>query len=150
MKTFKYLCMFFAALTLSLTTTSCGGDDDDLEDIEQKVEEGVLKTTVTLKESKDQIVLTAKTGSVCTQTYTAKFKDDKCTSCTFTAEFANKKLADAFEQEMKGEMEVKRNGNSFSGDLTEEYEGLSYSDMKNIFMMIKRGMESDAASAASR
>lgn len=143
MKTIKFFGMLFAAFALSFTATSCG--DDDIEDLEHKVENGELKTTVTLKETADQLVLTAKTEKVSTQTYTANFRERVCVSCTFAAEFANKQLADEFEKEMKGEMDLKRDGNKFTADMSKDFAGLDYAAVKMSFEYIKRGFESNGA-----
>lgn len=141
MKAIKFFGMLFAAFALSFTATSCGGDDDDLEDIEHKIENGELKTTVTLTEKADQIVLTAKTEKVCTQTYTAKFRERVCVSCVFEAEFSSKQLADEFESEMKDEMDLKRDGNKFTADMSEDFVGKDYATVKMGFEFLKKTFE---------
>lgn len=144
MKAIKFFGMLFAAFALSFTATSCGGDDD-LEDIEHKIENGELKTTVTLTEKADQIVLTAKTEKVSTQTYTAKFRERICVSCVFEADFSSKQLADEFEKMSKNEMELKRDGNKFTADLSEEFAGIDYATLKTIFEGMKKGFEGSSA-----
>lgn len=144
MKAIKFFGMLFAAFAISFTATSCGSDDD-IEDLEQKIEDGDIKTTVSISESKDQIVLVAKTGKVSTQTYTAKFRDGKCASCVLTAEFSTKLLADEFERANDGEMELKRDGNKFTADLTEDFAGMDYALVKSVFESIKRTLEGGRA-----
>lgn len=139
MKAIKFLAMLFAAFVLSFTAVSCG--DDDLDDIENKIENGELKTTVTLTEKADQLILTAKTDKVCTQTYTANFRERVCVSCVFKAEFSSKQLADDFEKTSKDEMELKRDGNKFTADLSEDFAGQDYATVKMSFEYIKKSLE---------
>lgn len=140
MKATKFFAMLFAAFTLSFTASSCGGDDD-LDDLVDKIENGELKTTVTLKETADQIVLTAKTDKVSTQTYTANFRERVCVSCFFEAEFANQQLADEFEKSNRGEMELKRDGNKFTADMSEDFVGQDYAMVKMGFEYLKKSFE---------
>lgn len=146
MKAIKFMAVLFAASALSFTATSCG-DEDDIEDIIEDMENGNYKATADLKKSSNELVLTIKYPGVYTEVTTAKFRDDKCVSYIMKMTYASDKLADAAWEEAKEESEdvdlgsIKRDGKTITWDLTEEMEGMSYDYALQIMQAQKDAVE---------
>lgn len=130
MKAFKFIGMLFAALALSFTATSCG-NDDDVDDIIEGIENGHIKASADLKKSSNELVLTIKIPGAYTEVTTAKFSNKLCTKYVIVTTFASDALADKAWSEYQAEegdeiVKAVRNGKTITIDLSEEFEGMEY------------------------
>ena len=132
MKKFFYLmslclCMFMGAVALS----SCGDDADDIID---DLEDGNITTTasVSIGANKDVLVITYK--NAWTETHTALFTNDECTSYIVVYDFKSETLADAMWADAKDEDGYTRNSKKkITYDSTETFEGTPKSVMDQVF-----------------
>lgn len=146
MKAIKFLGMLFAAAALSFTATSCG-EDKDLEQILDEIEQGTIKPTASIKKSSNELVLTIKYPSFYTEVNTAKFSNGKLVSFTMVDTYASNKLADAAWDEIlkEGHIEVatglKRDNKTITWDLTELMSDMDYEEVLLTFEARKYALE---------
>ena len=147
MKT-KYLLMAAMMLLGTMCFTACGDDDDDVEKAIENFENGKLKPTVTYKEGKDQLTLTADYKGVMTENHVAKFDAaGKLTSYIFSVTYASDKLADEAWKESQADpdddVKFERNGRTITADYTSMYKDyFTYDMMKQFFQRLKTELES--------
>lgn len=152
MKAIKFIGALLAALALSVSFTACDSDDDDYSDYGEAeyrdlmimIEDGILKPTVDIKESKNELVLTAKFGNYLTYQETAKFTDKVCTSGTTKYTYCSEKMAQvAWDDQYNAHMREysKINGKTITEDWTDELIGESYDDILMGMEIEKRALE---------
>lgn len=146
MKTIKFFGMLFAAAALSFTATSCG-EDKDIDDIIDDIEQGNIKPTASLKKSSDELVFTVKFPGAYTEVTTAKFRNGQLASLTRVSTYSSKKLADAAWEEIQKEgnietgVQAKRDGKTITWDLTEAMSEMSYEEMLKMFEELKYSID---------
>lgn len=145
MKKIKFFGMLFAAAALSFTATSCG-EDMDLDQIVEEIEQGNIKPSANIKESSNELVLTIKIPKLRTEVHTAKFSDGVCVSYVEKITSATQQFSDdtwsaitRYGQIVAGGLI--QDGKTVTWDRTKEFSGESYEEIQAKFVYRKLGVE---------
>lgn len=128
MKIFSRLVLVtFAALSISFAFTSCGGEDEDNDNI--YVNGGDIDQEISGGENADGTVSLTVNNGVYVAKWTLTFDDnDLCTRAICECTFSSRDFANAFAASY-GDDVISRNGNKVTIDQTDLFEGDSKDDV---------------------
>lgn len=128
----KILLMTFALLASTMFVASCGDDDD--EEIIKNPEEVLKNVTVSVQESGNTLVLSVVYPNVSNMTITAVFDNNGiCTKAEAKTVYATDALADLAWEDVEEADNIKRNGRTFTYDMTDAYQGRTKAEVKIAF-----------------
>lgn len=128
MKIFSRLVLVtFAALSISFAFTSCGGEDEDNDNI--YVNGGDIDQEISGGENADGTVSLTVNNGIYVAKWTLTFDDnDLCTRAICECTFSSRDFANAFAASY-GDDVISRNGNKVTIDQTDLFEGDSKDDV---------------------
>lgn len=123
MKIFSRLVLVtFAALSISFAFTSCGGEDEDNDNIYVNGG-GDFDQEISGGENADGTVSLTVNNGIYVAKYTLTFDDnDLCTRAICECTFSSRDFANAFVETCEDEV-ISRNGNKVTIDQTDLFEG---------------------------
>lgn len=124
-----------------MSFTACGDDDDEtIDDIIEKIDNGNLKATVKIA-GDNPMVLTAEWKGIATEVHTATFNaDESLKSYIIVMTYANSKLAD---EEWNGIVEDGKEDPEWFACYSREGNVLTYDGTKNILEDISEEMDDE-------
>lgn len=129
MKIFSRLALVtFAALSISFAFTSCGGEDEDNDNIYVNGG-GDFDQEISGGENADGTVSLTVNNGIYVAKWTLTFDDnDLCTRAICECTFSSREFANAFVETCEDEV-ISRNGNKVTIDQTDLFEGDSKDDV---------------------